>query len=179
MIKNLILDYKIGNTARKKASGGRTTTTYQQAQRIGIVFTNDDEKKLNLVNEFASTLRLDGKEVAMLPFASLKKDRMSPALEFGEISKKDLTVSCKWKKDDIYHFINSSFDYLLHLDLERNKYIDYIFAESNAKCRIGACHDNDQHHYELIVSLQDQKKGLKEYLGELKKYLKIIGSNEH
>lgn len=179
MLKSIILDYKIGTSAKKRRASDRETRSYKKAQRIGIAFTNNSKRKLEVITQLARDLKTDGKEVEVLSFCPTQQEIALTADEAKEVRKKDLNLYGKWKTEEINGFIDTAFDYLLHLDLERNKYIDYIFAQSKANCRIGAYLDDDQHHYELIVAPEGEKRNLKEYISELKKYLKIIGSNEH
>ncbi len=174
MIKEIIIDYKIRKLANKSNSDLRSTTNYSNVKKVGFVHSALSTGQMKKLDGFVKKLEFEGKTVQVCEFLGSQKREEDGGLAF---SNKDLTISGNWKSPEVKAFVEEPFDYLINLDRDHNKYIDYIFATSKAKCRIGGIEHQGESPYEMIVKIASSK-GLEEYLREVHRYLKIIDKNE-
>ena len=173
MIKEAIINYRIRKFEAKNTLG-RDTVNYSSALKVGIVYNSQIPEREQKIRSFLTILENEGKQIETCEFIGKKKPEEQESLVY---SQKDVSLLGKWKSTELNEFINTSFDYLINLEQESNRYIDYIFAASKAKCRIGGATHDGKSPYELIISLSE-REGFDKFLKEIHRYLKIINKNE-
>ncbi len=149
MILGQALSYKT-NRFLKKNQAIRASVSYAQAQRIGVVFSNDTPEKITLVEQLKSQLQADGKQVKVLAY---DRNVQVQHLPFESFSNSDLNFWGNYVKQSINKFSDTSFDFLFCLDKNPSSIITNLLAKSKAKCRIGICENFEayQNTFELIV----------------------------
>ena len=132
----------------KKSTVKRQTVNYDEAQRIGILVTLTDHEKQHTIDDFIAHFTADHKEVQVLCYD--RRRARNKIFGYLQFSDKDISAFGKIKAEHVIDFVNSRFDYLMHLDVESNEVLDKILVLSQAKCRVGC--DISEHHsfYELM-----------------------------
>ncbi len=149
MILGQALSYKT-NRFLKKNQAIRASVPYAQAQRIGVIFSNDSPEKITLAEQLRSQLQADGKQVKVLAYDKYVQVQHLP---FEAFSNNDLNFWGNFTKQSINKFSDTPFDFLFCLDNDPNDVIKNLLAKSKAKCRVGICENFEayQNTFELIV----------------------------
>ena len=149
MILGQALSYKTNRFLKQNLSI-RESVSYNNAQSIGVIYSNDTPEKTKLAERLKELLLADGKKVKVLAY---DRNVEVQHLPFESFSKKDLGFWGNFIKQSIDNFSNTTFDFLYCLDNKPGEIIKNILAKSKAKCRVGICHDFEayQNTFELIV----------------------------
>lgn len=148
----------------------RSSTSYDQAKSIGIIFSTDDLKKHETVKKFVKRLERDGKKVHVLSFLPKGKENFEFLFDF--FTEKDVSFWGNFTAELVINFANKPFDYLFYLDVDSNLLIKNILAMSKAKCRVGKFDEENNAFFELMIQTHN---GSTEYLvDEMYKYTKIL-----
>ena len=163
MIKSIFINQRI-----RRNQGPRDHDTYENAERIGILY-NVDEFGETVIQEAQQTLEQDRKFVSKLGFTNnIPKD---PAdLSEQEFTRKDISATGNFKKDSIAKFVSKPFDFLLALDTSANINFKHVLASSKAACKIGF--QTEDHHNLLVMTLRmsdDKTAAVKDLISYLKK----------
>ncbi|MGB3589759.1 MAG: hypothetical protein WBA23_24640 [Tunicatimonas sp.] len=156
----------------KESSVKRQTVNYEKAERIGILITLSDHGKQNTVDDFINHFSADHKEVQVLCYDKRRaKNKIFGYLQFSDL---DISAFGKFKAEHLIDFVNSRFDYLIHLDTESNEVLDKVLTLSQAKCRIGC--DIPAHHsyYELMF----RSETLYDLCELIMRYVRIVSTSE-
>lgn len=145
-------------SALKKNKAGRATIPYQAAQRIGVLFTVEDQQKHQLIKEFIAKLTQDGKQVQVLEFLPKKKE--NPEFMFDYFTIEDLSFWGKLKSEQADKFSQINFDYLFNIDSQSSPLIQNLLANSKAHCRVGRFDDSATDFYELMIETNGSTQGL-------------------
>lgn len=145
-------------SALKKKGTLRATVPYTSAQRIGVLFTVEDQQKHLLIKDFVQQLTQDGKQVHVLEYLPKKKE--NPEFMFDFFSIQDLNFWGKLSNENVEKFIKTNFDYLFHIDLTSNPLMQYVLALSKAHCRIGKYDEAATPFYELMIETNGSLQGL-------------------
>lgn len=145
-------------SALKNNQAVRATVPYSTAQRVGVLFTVEDEQKHSLIKDFIARLTNDGKQVQVLEFLPKKKD--NPEFKFDFFSMQDLSFWGKVNNDRVNEFAKINFDYLFNIDTQANPFIQNILANSRAHCRVGRYDEASTEFYELMIETNGTTQGL-------------------
>lgn len=145
-------------SALKKNQAVRATIPYATAQRIGVLFTVEDEQKHHLIKDFITRLTHDGKQVQVLEFLPKKKD--NPEFRFDFFSIQDLSFWGTLNNEQVEKFSKANFDYLFNIDTEANPLIQNVLANSKAHCRVGRFDEDSTQFYELMIETNGSTQGL-------------------
>lgn len=145
-------------SALKKNKAVRATIPYQAAQRIGVLFTVEDQQKHQLIKEFIAKLTQDGKQVQVLEFLPKKKE--NPEFMFDYFTIEDLSFWGKLKSEQADKFSQINFDYLFNIDSQSSPLIQNLLANSKAHCRVGRFDDSATDFYELMIETNGSTQGL-------------------
>jgi len=126
----------------------RQTVNYEQAERIGILVTLTDHEKQHTIDDFIAHFTADHKEVQILCYD--RRRARNKIFGYLQFTNKDISAFGRFKAEHLIDFVNSRFDYLIHLDTESDEVLDKILTLSQAKCRIGCDIDNHHSFYELM-----------------------------
>ena len=136
----------------KKHNIRRQTVNYADARRIGILVTLNDHEKQHTVDEFVEELSNDDKDIEILCYD--RRRAGNKLFGYVQFNDKDISLLGKIKNEYIIDFINTDFDYLMHLDMESTRVLDKILVLSRAKCRVGADLPEHRDFYELMVKAE-------------------------
>lgn len=164
---NKIISFQLPKLLKKSAVK-RQTVNYADAQRIGILVTLNDHEKQHTIDDFIAHFTADHKDIQVLCYDKRRaRNKIFGYLQFND---RDVSAFGKFKAEHVIDFVNSRFDYLMHLDMETNEVLDKILALSQAKCRIG-CEIPDHHsYYELMF----KSKSLYDYCELIMHYVRLV-----
>jgi hypothetical protein len=145
-------------SALKKNKAVRATIPYESAQRIGVLFTVEDQQKHMLIKDFINKLTHDGKQVQVLEFLPKKKE--NPEFMFDFFSIEDLNFWGKLNNEQVDKFTKINFDYLFNVDTKSNPLIQNLLANSKAHCRVGRFDESATAFYELMIETNGSVQGL-------------------
>jgi hypothetical protein len=144
--------------ALKKNKAVRATIPYDSAQRVGILFTVEDQQKHLQVKDFISKLTHDGKQVQVLEFLPKKKE--NPEFMFDYFTMEDLSFWGKVNSEQVEKFSKINFDYLFNIDTRTNPLIQNLLANSRAHCRVGKYDEGATSFFELMIDANGSTQGL-------------------
>ncbi len=163
MIKRIFI-----NTRIQKNQGPKNHDTYENAERIGILY-NVDEFGGVPVSEAQVALEQDRKFVSKLGFTSIVPKAPTELHEL-EFTRKDISTTGGVKKESVSKFIAKPFDFLLALDSSANINFKHVLASSKAVCKIGFQTEEYQELLQMSLRLSDDKtKAVKDLISYLKK----------
>lgn len=145
-------------SALKKNKAVRATIPYASAQRVGILFTVEDQQKHLMVKDFISKLTHDGKQVQVLEFLPKKKE--NPEFRFDYFTMEDLSFWGKVTNEQVEKFSKINFDYLFTVDTRTNPLIQNLLANSKAHCRVGKYDEAATPFFELMIDANGSTQGL-------------------
>jgi len=133
---------------------GRFNVGFQQANRIGLLYTQEDAQQKEHVLQFIDQLKSTGKLIYVLQY---RPTQASPRdEEFPEFTKQAISYWGKILTQQVTTFLNLPLDYLYHIDLISNPILDYILAKSKAKCRMGNFDLTRAHLFEIMVKCENK-----------------------
>lgn len=135
----------------------RTNVGFQQAQNMGILYSADTSKKHETIHHLATQLSNMGKRVTVLCYTKVPKQ--TPHCVFSTINHHNLPLWGAITHPKTYSFVNTSFDYLFHVDLEGHPMLDYLLAKSHAKCRVGHYDAARTSLFEIMVTSDKKADG--------------------
>jgi hypothetical protein len=130
----------------------RTNVGFQQAQNMGILYSAD-----TTIHHLATQLGNMSKRVTVLCYT--KVPMQTPHCVFPTITHHDLPLWRTITHPKAYTFVNTSFDYLFHADLEGHPMLNYLLAKSQAKCRVGHYNAARTSLFEIMVTFDKKADG--------------------
>ena len=121
------------------------------AASVGILYTAEDQSKLDAILAFATSLRSEGKQVAMLEFQPSKKDIICS--DAPSINPKQIGFWGTVDSEDARSFMKQPFDYLFLVDLEPVPVTRYLLAGTPARCRVGKHSSGVQDYLDLMIEM--------------------------
>jgi len=146
MFKKIFLNLNTRSSLKKAEV--RNSISFNKAKHIGLIFSIQDLDKHKAVKTFIKQLEEKGKKVQVLTY--LGKGKQNHEFLFDFFSDGDINFWGKLINKTALKFTDNNFDFLFHLDTERNDIIENILSKSKAKCRIGIMGNNSE-FYELII----------------------------
>ena len=137
----------------KNRTLARSNVGLNKATTIGVLYSYEGPAKHEVVQRFIRDLKNLDKQVSVLCYTT-GKDRVhaSSNLRYA-FGHNAITILGKVKGDRIKKFIETSFDYLFHLDLTTNPVLDCMVAQHHAKCRVGHFDPMRKHLFEVMVKV--------------------------
>jgi Family of unknown function (DUF6913) len=168
MILKPWLNYKT-KKANKSNKGLRESVSYRSTKRIGIIFCNDEQKKLNDVDKLSDLLKKDGKKVKIIAQENKSGFKHLPYDTFND---DDFSFWGKFIGKPINDFVTTDYDFLICLDDQPNHMISSILANSQAKCRIGKFEESNESIFEMM--LENTANNNHDWVDSIYEYIKII-----
>lgn len=168
-IKLFLFNFKIRKDLSINKSY-RQMTNLNDAKKIGIVFEVMDSNDLNEVHQFKNELRNAGKEVEIFGYINSDEQRE----EFFLLSNKDLNWYGYPSKPQAFVFSKNNLDIIFGIYTNSNSPLNAIFANSNAKLRIGAFQSSEYDLFDVIVEVKNGRntkniiKALSDFLYQVK-----------
>ncbi|MFY0627265.1 MAG: hypothetical protein JXR07_13275 [Reichenbachiella sp.] len=156
--------------ALKRNDAIRISDGFQNAKKIGVIYTQSVDLDMEVVNEFIKKLESAGKTVQTITFIS--KVKKTDSFDFPFFTENDFSANGKWRKPEVENFKKEAFDYLISLDQETNKYTRNILASSKAKCRVGKFEEGFDQYFELMIDHSDNN--FEAFIDQLFHYLKSV-----
>jgi len=145
-------------SALKKNASIRASIPYKQAHSFGIVFSVEDQQKLNQVQELITRLSQDGKAISVLEFLPRKKENHQSL--FDSLTIDELGFWGNFNSSKAQQFSQKYFDYLYYVDCQSHPIPLHVLAESKAKCRVGCYHANESSFFEMMIEGNGSTKNL-------------------
>jgi len=136
----------------------RTSTAYNRAGTVGILFSVEDKKKHDDIKELIHKLEHDGKKVQVLEFLPQKKENYEFMFDFFTL--KDISFWGKIESEKTLKFADSPFDFLFCIDISPSPMMHYLLARSKAKCRVGKFQEGEEPFFEFMINSNNQVRGL-------------------
>lgn len=174
MLIKYLVAYK-SRRALKKNPVVRINPSFHEAKQIGILFTWEGEKKVEIIQHFIDELKISGKKCSVLCFYYKKEE--IPLKTFKYFTPRDFDLFGSLKTDSLQHFMNSKFDFLFHLDTLKNIYIEYILANSQAKCRVSRLDIEKKDFYDFMIKT-GENEGIEHLCRHVLHYTKSLVSHE-
>jgi hypothetical protein len=174
MLRKYLVAYK-SRRALKKNPVDRINPSFQAAKQIGILFTWEGERKIEIIQHFIDELKIAGKKCSVLCFY-YKKEEIPPKT-FKFFTPKDFDLLGSAKTEPLHQFIDSKFDFLFHLDTLKNIYIEYILAHSHAKCRVSRLDFERKDFYDFMIKT-GENEGIEHLCRHVLHYTKSLISHE-
>ena len=168
MILKAWLKYKT-NKAQKNNKVLRESVAYKTARKIGIVFCNDEQRKIEDADKLVFLLKKDSKKVKVI--AQEHKSAVKH-LPYDTFNKDNFSFWGEFIGKPINDFISADYDFLICLDEQPNYLIRSILANSQAKCRIGKFEENNQQTFEML--LKDKGNNGHNWVDSMYRYINLI-----
>lgn len=168
MILKAWLKYKT-NKAQKNNKSLRESVPYKTSSRIGIIFCNDEQSKIEDADKLISLLKKDKKKVKVI--AQEHKSAVKH-LPYDTFNQDNFSFLGDFIGKPINDFINADYDFLICLDEQPNYLIRSILANSQAKCRIGKYEENNQQTFEML--LKDKGNNGHDWVDSMYRYIILI-----
>jgi len=150
-----------------------------EAKRIGVLFTGEDDATLRAVGKFIDQLRKEGRSVRSLGFVPREKVaatlRTASSLEF--FTQEDLNWYFRPQSRHAMSFVEEPFDLLIDLRMKRRMPIPYMVALSMAKFKVGCYHEDDDGLHDLMIRVEDGMD-MDELIDHLRHYLEMVGQKK-
>jgi hypothetical protein len=157
------------NKAQKKNLSIRKSVAYSETLKIGIIFCNDDQSKIEAAERLGTLLKMDGKQVKTIAYERRNDIKHLP---YDSITKENFSFLGNLIGKPITDFVNNEFDFLICFDEQPNNMVRNILANSKAKCRVGRFEESNQPSFEML--LENKKSEDTDWVDSIYKYLKII-----
>lgn len=169
MLNKKLLSYKT-KTLAKQNKVHHMSTSYDQVESIGIIFSITDHDKHEVVKKFIKKLERDGKKVEVLAFLPEGGENFDFVFDFFTV--KDVTFWGNFTSPQVLDFASKPFDYLFYLDdSASNPLIRNILAMSKAKCRIAKYAEENNPFCEMMIQTTN---GVQQLADDMYKYTKIL-----
>ena len=132
----------------------RSNVGFKQAQTIGILYSIDSPKKQEAVHWLTTQLNQLGKQVTGLCY--VPPSMQVTNVTIPTITYRDIQLWGAITHPEAKTFVNTPFDYLYHVDWDGHPVLDYLLAQSKAKCRVGHYAAARTGLFEMMVSLAKQ-----------------------
>ncbi len=150
----------------------RINPSFFNARKIGLIYTWDGNSKREVVEDFIKVMNVAGKEVHTACFyKSIKK--LEPLENDLIITRNDFKLFGGIRSNELMDFINQKFDFLFHLDIQGNIFIENILARSKACCRVGRFDERKKDYYDFMIDVGSDRK-IEKLCSEMLKYTKLL-----
>lgn len=159
----------INRLLSKKIKTERESISYQEAKKVGVIYSNDDIKMADSLMELIQKLENDGKTINKL-ILDTSTEKLDNPFSF---KKSDISFFGTWKNDNVKKFYDTNFDFLLYPSELTSPVIENILLHSKCKCRIGIYNDDFAHIFEMMVKMPS-KATESQKMDTIYKYLKVL-----
>lgn len=149
----------------------RKVVNLKDATNIGILFDASNLENVDLINEYSAKFRELGKRIELLAY--YKSTKNTEKHEFPFFTSQEINWYYKPRGEKVKRFMSTKFDLLINASIEDCEPLDYIAAMSKARYRIGCYSPEKTSHYDLMISLK-QERTLSHYMDQVNHYLQII-----
>ena len=144
--------------------------SFSESKKIGLIHHYVDNQSIQSIYHFFDSLEKQGKKVDVMVIKDKKDELNIP--EFLMTDSQEMTAFGQWTNESLLNYINQSFDYLIHLNLDDSIFIENILANSKAKCRVGKFQEEKKEYYELMIS--PEKDTIQKLIDQIYHYIQKI-----
>jgi hypothetical protein len=149
-----------------------------QARTIGILYDATSERHYEAVKQVVKDIRSQHKEVQALGYYNR---RQLPRNRFAKLgldffTRKSVNWYMKPGNQIITNFINTEFDILINLNIEKCFPLKYISAKTHARFKIGRYDRRNAPICDMMIQVEDGLP-VAEFLGQVLHYLNLINHN--
>lgn len=143
--------------------------SYERAERVGILYTYEGDKKEEATENLISLINKE-KQVDVLCYLDRKDltNSKHPSFRIDQLNRWG-----KLNSSEAEEFLNTSYDYLIHLDFELNEIMKNMLIHTKAKCRVGFHTESGRNFYELMIGM-NKSSGTSNFAEQIIKYIKAI-----
>ena len=148
---------------------------FSEAKRIGILYDSTSEKHYEVVKLFVKTIRAQQKDVLALGYYDKKElpETRYAKLGLDFFTRKSLNWYLKPHHPVINNFINSDFDILINLNIEKSFPLKYISAHAKAKFKIGRYHKLNTPYCDMMIHTEENIS-LGKFIEQVLHYLNLL-----
>lgn len=150
----------------------RLNPSFFNAKKIGLIYTWEGDLKREAIDDFIKVMEISGKEVSTACFYRSLKN-ITPYDDDLVVTRKDFKLFGGIKSEEAINFIDQKFDFLFHLDLNGNIFIENMLARCNACCRVGRYEELKKDYYDFMIEVGSDKK-IEKLCEEMLKYTKLL-----
>ncbi len=148
-IKHYLIEH-LSDRVNRKSKIPHINTSFKEARDFGLLFTWEGEVKYAQVREVIKFLEIHNKNAELLCYVKSLKENIAP--ELPVYYDKDISLWGKAKSRILDAFINKTYDFLWHLDMNQNIMARYVLSRTHARCRVGKTEPDSQQYYEMMIS---------------------------
>lgn len=154
----------------------RSSVSFKKAHTVGILYDATEERDYEIVKAYVKKIRDEWKkDVLALGFYN---GQQLPPMRFSKLgmdffTKKSVNWHYKPRHPMVNKFINLGFDILIDLSINKNLTLQYIFALTHAKFKIGRYDKKQAAIYDFMIKA-DEKITLIQLIEFINQYLNHI-----
>lgn len=143
----------------QKVKRVKGSVSFKNARTIGILYDATEERNYEVVKSYVKKLRDEcKKDVLALGFYN---GPVLPAMRFSKLgmdffTKKNINWHYKPSHPMVNKFINVGFDILINLNVSKSFPLQYIFALTHAKFKIGRYEKKHASIYDFMIKTDDK-----------------------
>ena len=170
ILKEITLKWKLKNW-QKKNKVLRTNIIFKDSLAIGILFSQELNTNIEIIEKFKNKLLNEGKSVKIL--TCITNSKIISNSENVVFSLKDISVTGKIENDKLIDFLKTEFDFLFCLAPIYNPLINFVLQKSVARCRVGIYNGSNFENYEFMIKVP-QEQDLEISLNQMLYYVKVM-----
>jgi len=164
----------------KKGGFERNTKNYQEATKVGVLFSSESEEDFQSLEKFVKQLYNDIKQVDVLVFQSElvveeEEEEKKTTKQYQFFSYRDISLVGDIKKEEVTTFLSVPYDYICCVSTVPQPILEHILKTANGSCRIGN-YSSSSDVFELTIESQDSNN-LSEAFNDILRYWKNISKN--
>lgn len=164
-LKKSTLQKKINKSLSERNLSERNSSLVHLGFLVDESIFNDFDK----LNQFGIELGVQEKDIKHFTF--VETGRKIPSLSHNQITNRNFGWNGEIKNQNAKEFLGHPFDVLISFYEGKNKFLDLLTAESQAKFKIGF-NDCDQRLFDLVLGVDLQK--FEQFKIEVSKYLRAL-----
>ncbi len=173
-LKNKIANYLFMRQLRHHKRHHKSVS-FQEAHKIGILYDATNEKNYDIIKNLVKEIRSHHKEVQALGYFNRKN---LPANRFAKLgldffTKKSVNWYMKPGNPIVHNFIQTDFDILINLNIEKCFPLKYISAHSKAKFKIGRWDRRNAPICDMMIHT-DENIPLAKFIEQIMHYLNLL-----
>ncbi len=148
------------------------------ARSVGIIYHQSDSQSFDAVHNFTKKLTNQGKNVFVIGYIESKiiPDNYLLRKGYNFFCLKDLNWFFSPKSDFIDGFIEKDLDLLINLSIDSLFPIEYIYALSKAKFKVGRYTDGSE-YADLLIDIKS-RRDINYLIQQMNYYLRIINKKQ-
>lgn len=163
---------------REQLQRDTRSLAFDDARRVGVLFTGEDEATLRDVSDFCRQLREKGKTVRVMGYIPRPSvaETLSTASDLEFFSQNDFNWYFRPESRHAVSFIEEPFDILIDLRIQRRMPVPFMVALSKARFKVGCYSDENDGLHDLTIH-SEKGMTLGDFGAQVLRYLEMIDPN--